>query len=230
MDLMIEAKDKEQAVFTLRRKWNIEGGLPKEWVLTGEKMDEEREVPSEMGWKVFYEEGEEWRFKPPIKMPARVQKMLDKLEKEKKVEKDGQKVKRIEKEKQNVLAEWEKEKRIKWEIEKKAEGENGMDGVTPISTPKNTPKRTSSRKSTKFVVQNDNEEEWTPPMNTVKKTASRRRTVDTSMNPKSSRKILLVETIPSNGVTNNVETFSKIIETSEIGGENGKRKRTSRTR
>jgi hypothetical protein len=78
MDLMIEAKDKEQAVFALRRKWNIEGGLPDEWILKGDRMDEEREVPSEMGWKVFYEEGEEWRFKPPIKMPARVQKILNK--------------------------------------------------------------------------------------------------------------------------------------------------------
>jgi hypothetical protein len=68
MDLMIEAKDKEQAVFALRRKWDIEGGLPDEWLLTGEKLDEDRELPTEMGIKVFYEEGEEWRLKPPIKM------------------------------------------------------------------------------------------------------------------------------------------------------------------
>ena len=156
MDLMIEAKDKEQAVFALRRKWNIEGGLPKEWILTGDKMDEKREVPSEMGWKVFYEEGEEWRFKPPIKMPVRVQKMLDKLEKErKKVVEDERELKRIEEEKKNVLAKWEKEKRIKWGIEKKAEVENGVGSVTP----KNTPKRTPSRKSTKVVVEDDDNEE-----------------------------------------------------------------------
>jgi hypothetical protein len=76
MDLMIEAKDKEQAVFSLRQKWNIEGGLPDEWHLTGDKTDQERDIPSEMGTKVFYDEGEEWRLKSPIKMPARSREML----------------------------------------------------------------------------------------------------------------------------------------------------------
>ena len=76
MDLMIEAKEKELAVFSLRRKWNIEGGIPKCWVLTGEKMDPKREIPTEMGWKVFYEEGEGWRLKLHIKTPARTQKLL----------------------------------------------------------------------------------------------------------------------------------------------------------
>jgi hypothetical protein len=194
-------------------------------------MDEEREVPSEMGWKVFYEEGEEWRFKPPIKMPARVQRMLNKLENEKtKIEKDGQEVKRIEKEKKNVLAEWEKEKRIKWEIEKKVEVENRVNSVIPIPTPKNTPKRTPNRKSTKVVVEDDNEKEWTLPRNPIKKTTSRRRTVNTSMDSESSPKRALVETNPSNGATIGIETFSLIIKTSEIGGENGKRRRTSRAR
>ena len=122
MDLMIEAKDKEQAVFELRRKWNIEGGLPSNWILTGDKMDEEREIPSEIGLRVFYEEGEEWRFKPPIKMPARLHKTLDKLEKERvKVAGDDEEVARIEAEKLLVLADWDTEKRVRWGLENKAE-------------------------------------------------------------------------------------------------------------
>lgn len=128
MDLMIEAKDKEQAVLALRRKWNVEGGLPDDWILTGEKMDEVREIPSEMGSRVFYEEGEEWRFKAPLKMPARVQKALDKLDKQiGKVDDEGQ-VRRLEDERGVVLEDWEREKRIKWGLEKKPEMENGMNG------------------------------------------------------------------------------------------------------
>jgi hypothetical protein len=134
MDLMIEAKDKEQAVLALRQKWNVEGGLPEDWILTGEKMDEVREIPSEMGSRVFYEEGEEWRFKPPLKMPARVQKALDKLNKQiGKVDDEGE-VRRLEAGRGVVLEDWEREKRIKWGLEKKPRmenrinGEEGMDG------------------------------------------------------------------------------------------------------
>ena len=136
MDLMIEAKDKEQAVFELRRKWDIEGGVPSEWELKGEKMDEEREVPSYKGVRVFYEEGADWRFKPPIKMPVKVSKVLEKLEKEKvKVEKQREKVEddegelkriemelvRIEEDRKKVTMDWHKEKRIKWGLEKKVD-------------------------------------------------------------------------------------------------------------
>lgn len=176
---MIEAKDKEQAVFALRRKWNIEGGLPAEWILTGEKMDEERDIPSEMGMKVFYEEGEEWRFKPPIKMPARVTKMLDKLDKAKvKVEGDEVEIAKLEEEKRNVLAEWEREKRIKWGLEQKAvvNGKNGVNGVTSVS--KTIPMTSSSRKSRKIEVE---DAEYSPVSEIkVRMTSSRRRrkTVD----------------------------------------------------
>jgi hypothetical protein len=34
------------------------------------------DMETEMGWKVFYEEGEEWRLKPLNKTPARVRKLL----------------------------------------------------------------------------------------------------------------------------------------------------------
>jgi UV-endonuclease UvdE len=143
MDLMIEAKDKEQAVLSLRRKWNVEGGLPEEWILRGEKMDEVREIPSEMGSRVFYEEGEEWRFKPPLKMPARVQKALNKLDKQIGKADEGE-VPRLGDERRVVLSEWEREKRIKWGLEKKAEMENvimeeelnGKAGSRKISTVK----------------------------------------------------------------------------------------------
>ena len=180
MDLMIEAKDKEQAVFALRRKWNIEGGLPAEWILTGERMDEEREIPSEMGVKVFYEEGEEWRFKPPIKMPTRIAKMLDKLDKAKvKVEGDELEIAKLEEEKRNVLAEWETEKRIKWGLEKKADinGENGVNGVTSVSTSKTIPKTSSSRKSRKIEIEEAEEEAEYSPVTEIKvrTTSSRRR-------------------------------------------------------
>ena len=49
-------------------------------------MDEEREIPAEMGRKVFYEESEEWRFKSRIKTPVWLQKVLDKLRENEKVE------------------------------------------------------------------------------------------------------------------------------------------------
>lgn len=187
MDLMIEAKDKEQAVFALRRKWDIEGGLPKEWYLTGEKMDEEREIPSEMGMKVFYEEGEEWRFKPPIKMPVRVSKMLEKLEKERgKVVEDPGELERLDEARRQIIEEWEREKRIKWGLEKKPEAEtdNVRKGDIPL-TPKVTPKRSSSGKRKK-VVEEENEmdesAEWTPGSELpLKKTAPRQRRKTTEM-------------------------------------------------
>jgi hypothetical protein len=120
MDLMIEAKDKEQAVFALRRKWNIEGGLPDEWIMKGEKTDENREIPSEMGNRVFYDEGEEWRFKAPLKMPIRIQKMLDWLNKQRdNLGEDATKeAERLEPE--------GREKRIKWRLEKGPEMEHGI--------------------------------------------------------------------------------------------------------
>jgi hypothetical protein len=191
MDLMIEAKDKEQAVFALRRKYNIEGGLPPLWILTGEKMDEEREIPSEKGEKVFYEEGEEWRFKPPIKMPVRVVKMLVKLDKAMgKVEGEEVEVAKLEEERRKLLAEWEREKRIKWGLEVKVEvnGKNGVLGVAPVLTPKATPKRTASGKSRKVEIDDEDEDAEYSSMSetqpntesTVRKTACRRRrkTVD----------------------------------------------------
>jgi hypothetical protein len=46
MDLMIEAKDKEQAVFPLRREWDNEGGLPTTWKLTENILDEESDISS----------------------------------------------------------------------------------------------------------------------------------------------------------------------------------------
>jgi UV DNA damage endonuclease len=180
MDLMIEAKDKEQAVFALRRKYNIEGGLPRQWILTGEKMDEEREIPSEKGEKVFYEEGEEWRFKPPIRMPVRVVKMLDKLEKAMgKVEGEEVEVAKLEEERRKLLAEWEREKRIKWGLETEVEvnGENGVKRVEPVSTPKATPKRTANGKSRKVEIDDEVEDAEYSPVSESKarKTASRRR-------------------------------------------------------
>jgi hypothetical protein len=167
MDLMIEAKDKEQAVFELRRKWNVEGGIPSDWVLRGEKMDEIREVPTYEGRNVVYEEGCEWRFKPPIKMPVKVSKVLEKLDKEKlKVEKQKEKIgeddkselKRIEMEfikieedRKKVLEDWEREKRIKWGLEKKVD-EQGND-ITPAPTPKR-----KSKAKKKAVVKDEDEE------------------------------------------------------------------------
>jgi len=166
MDLMIEAKDKEQAVFELRRKWDVEGGVPAEWILRGEKMDEEREVPTYEGEKVFYEEGQEWRFKPPIKMPVKVSKVLEKLEKER-LKVEGRRVKigdkegelesieieivRIEEERRKVLEDWEREKRIKWGLEKTVD-DQGND-ITPVSPPKR-----KSKAKKKAVVKDEEEE------------------------------------------------------------------------
>jgi hypothetical protein len=183
MDLMIEAKDKEQAVFALRRKYNIEGGLPTEWILTGGLMDEDREIPTEAGEKVFYEEGEEWRFKPPIKMPVRVAKILDKLDTGMgKVEGDEVEIAKLEEERRKVLAEWEREKRVKWGLEKKVEvnGENEVNSLTSISTPQAKAKRAMSRKSRKIEIEEENEDVEYSPGSENKKTASRRRrqTVD----------------------------------------------------
>jgi UV-endonuclease UvdE len=170
MDLMIEAKDKEQAVFELRRKWGIEGGIPSEWNLKGEKMDEEREVPSYEGVKVFYEEGEEWRFKPPIKMPVKVSKVLEKLAKERvKVEKQMEKVgddkgeleriemdlAKIEDDRKKVMTDWEREKRIKWGLEKKVDEEGNE--ITPTATPK---KKSKAKKKT--VVKDEEDEDDIP--------------------------------------------------------------------
>lgn len=77
-------------------------------------MDEERDVPGEMGTKVFYNEGEEWRLKPPIKMPARLKEMLDKLEERKeKWNEDEIEVTRIENERLSILADWERKKQSK---------------------------------------------------------------------------------------------------------------------
>ena len=167
MDLMIEAKDKEQAVFELRRKWDVDGGVPAEWILRGEKMDEGREVPTYEGEKVFYEEGQEWRFKPPIKMPVKVSKVLEKLEKERaKVEgrkmkigeKEGElesiemEIVRIEEDRKKVLEDWEREKRIKWGLEKKVDDQGN--GITPVSPPKR-----KSKAKKKAVVKDEDEEE-----------------------------------------------------------------------
>ena len=165
MDLMIEAKDKEQAVFELRRKWGVEGGLPSDWILKGEKMDEERDIPSEQGWKVYYGEGEEWRFKPPLKMPVRIKKSLDKLEKQrsKVPEMDAQEeMARLEAEKKIILLEWERERRIKWGLETKPiKAELKTEDVAVV---KGTPKRTPGRKDRK--KENKEEEdaiaEWIP--------------------------------------------------------------------
>jgi len=44
-------------------------------------MDNARDIPTEKGAKVFYEDGEEWRFKQSVKTPARVPKVLDKSKK-----------------------------------------------------------------------------------------------------------------------------------------------------
>jgi hypothetical protein len=176
MDLMIEAKDKEQAVFELRRKWNVEGGVPSHWYLTGEKMDEERDMPSEGGWKVYYGEGEEWRFKPPLRMPARVKKSLEKLEKQvAKIPEDHDRkgeIARIEQEKRVILAEWEKERRIKWGLDKKPEKlevteteEVGVVGISGKSTPRRGRKK-----------EEDEMAEWTPSKRVeVKKPISRRK-------------------------------------------------------
>jgi hypothetical protein len=175
MDLMIEAKDKEQAVFALRRKWDIEGGLPKEWYLTGAKMDEERDIPIEMGIKVFYDEGEEWRFKPPIKMPVRVQKMLEKLDKERaKVDGDQVECERVDEAKKSVLDDWEREKRIKWGLEKK----DVVDGNSTAVTPKVTAKRTPSSKKKTLVDKVDDKDEtaeWTLASETPSKKPGSRR-------------------------------------------------------
>ena len=180
MDLMIEAKDKEQAVFELRRKWNIEGGLPSEWMLTGEKMDEERDMPSEDGWKVFYGEGEEWRFKPPLKMPARIKKTLEKLEKQlaKVPEGDERKgeVAKLEEEKKVILLEWERERRIKWGLEMPETVE--VTETEEIAVVDATPKQLSRGKSQKkraIEEEGDGVAEWTPLKVAGKRRTSRRK-------------------------------------------------------
>jgi hypothetical protein len=125
MDLMIEAKDKEQAVLGLRKQFGMEGGLPEKWLLVGEKMDDEREVPSEFGDRVYYEEGEEWRFKAPLKIPGKMKKALEKLDKGKDIVGDETEIKTIEDERRRILKEWEMKKRIKWGIETSIEKEGG---------------------------------------------------------------------------------------------------------
>jgi hypothetical protein len=169
MDLMIEAKDKEQAIFSLRRKWGIEGGVPDEWVLRGEKMDDVREVPTEMGVRVFYEEGEEWRFKGPILMPARVKKVLEKLDREIGKVGEGEKRERgrLEGEKQRVLLEWEREKRVKWGLEKKVDTVDGNATVAKVQ-----PKKMATAIS---GVTGQGHKEWAPETEVDLKANSKRK-------------------------------------------------------
>jgi UV-endonuclease UvdE len=226
MDLMIEAKDKEQAVLALRRKWNVEGGLPEEWILRGEKMDEVREIPSEMGRKVFYEEGEEWRFKSPLKMPARVQKALDKLDKQIGKADDEGEVRALEDERKVVLEEWERKKRIKWGLEIKAEMENEIDEGGAMNGKAGSRKTSAVKKKISSV-------EGSVAANTTTKTkaiATEEVTVPaegpdsippvTAKAKKSVRVSARRSTAMENGVSVNVEV-------GEIDGES-KRRRTSR--
>jgi hypothetical protein len=170
MDLMIEAKDKEQAIFSLRRKWGIEGGVPDEWFLQGAKMDEVREIPTEMGKRVFYEEGEEWRFKGPILMPARVKKVLERLDREigKLAEDEKMERRRLEGEKDRVLEEWEREKRVKWGLESKCENVEGNFTVAKLQSKK-------SSTGIDGVDTNHEDQEWIPTAEAGPKSNSKRK-------------------------------------------------------
>lgn len=148
-------------------------------------MDEERDMPSELGWKVYYEEGEEWRFKPPLKMPARVKKGLEKVKKQ--MSKIGEGNERedeiagLEEEKKMILAEWERERRIKWGLEKKPEKvrvtETEEVGVV-YATPKRKASRTARKKTNPSDEEDSDDEmaEWTPSKSkAVRKMTPRRR-------------------------------------------------------
>lgn len=196
-------------------------------------MDEERDIPSEMGCKVFYEEGEEWRFKGPIKMPVRVAKLFEKLEKERKKAGDDEvEIVRLEEERRNILDKWEREKRIKLGLEKA--NVKGVNDVTPPSTPKSLTKKTPNRKSTKVVEKEGDNREWTPAITKpLKKTTSRRgqKAVNTSLDSKTGiiGKMKGNSTLASNRVVkkeNGIEIFSSIIETSET--KNGVQKEKKR--
>lgn len=231
MDLMIEAKDKEQAVFALRRKWNVEGGLPKEWIMNGDKLDEDREVPSEMGTKVFYEEGEEWRFKAPLKIPARVLKLLDKLEKQKATlgDDDTEKLKKLEAERKSILEDWEREKRIKWGLEKGAELGNELHADHDVDD-KTVPRNPSVKKSKAI------DEEFIASKTILKtrKTKASKQTVQESDEEENGggimskgRKSITSSAKVMTAAEHGARSKSSVVATAEMNG-GSKRRRTSR--